>query len=71
MQEYQLVATAASGIEALVGKELRSLGYDTRIENGRVRYIGTIKDILNTNIWLRTADPVSYTHLTLPTICSV
>ena len=46
MQEYQLVATTASGIEALVGKELRSLGYDTQVENGRVRYIGTIKDIL-------------------------
>ena len=58
MQEYQLIATAASGIEALVGKELRNLGYDTRVENGRVRYIGTIKDILNTNIWLRTADRV-------------
>ncbi|HIS89314.1 TPA: class I SAM-dependent RNA methyltransferase, partial [Candidatus Avigastranaerophilus faecigallinarum] len=56
MQEYQLIATAASGIEALVGKELRNLGYDTRVENSRVRYIGTIKDILNTNIWLRTAD---------------
>lgn len=58
MQEYQLIATAASGIEALVGKELRNLGYDTRVENGQVRYIGTIKDILNTNIWLRTADRV-------------
>ena len=58
MQEYQLMATAASGIEALVGKELRNLGYDTRVENGRVRYIGTIKDVLNTNIWLRTADRV-------------
>lgn len=58
MQEYQLIATAASGIEALVGKELRNLGYDTRVENGRVRYIGTIKDVLNTNIWLRTADRV-------------
>lgn len=58
MQEYQLIATAASGIEALVGKELRDLGYDTRVENGRVRYTGTVKDILTTNIWLRTADRV-------------
>lgn len=58
MQQYQLIATAASGIEALVGKELKDLGYDTRVENGRVRYMGTIKDILKTNIWLRTADRV-------------
>lgn len=58
MQQYQLIATAASGIEALVGKELKDLGYDTRVENGRIRYMGTIKDILRTNIWLRTADRV-------------
>ena len=58
MQKYQLMATAAAGIEALVGKELRRLGYDTRVENGRVRYNGDMKDILTTNLWLRTADRV-------------
>lgn len=58
MQEYQLIATAASGIEALVGKELRDLGYDTRVENSRVRFTGTIKDVLTANVWLRTADRV-------------
>lgn len=58
MQEYHLIATAAAGIEALVGKELRRLGYDARVENGRVRYDGDMKDILTTNIWLRTADRV-------------
>lgn len=58
MQEYHLIATTAAGIEALVGKELRRLGYDARVENGRVRYDGDMKDILTTNIWLRTADRV-------------
>ena len=58
MQEYQLIATAASGIEALVGKELRNLGYETRVENGRVRFTGTMKDVLTANLWLRTADRV-------------
>lgn len=58
MEKYQLIATAAAGIEALVGKELRRLGYDTRVENGRVRYQGDMKDILKTNLWLRTADRV-------------
>ncbi|MFQ9705907.1 MAG: THUMP domain-containing class I SAM-dependent RNA methyltransferase [Limosilactobacillus pontis] len=58
MEKYQLIATAAAGIEALVGKELRRLGYDTRVENGRVRYQGDMKDILRTNLWLRTADRV-------------
>lgn len=58
MQEYHLIATAAAGIEALVGKELRRLGYDARVENGRVRFYGDMKDILVTNLWLRTADRV-------------
>lgn len=58
MQKYQLMATAAAGIEALVGKELRRLGYETQVENGRVRYRGDMKDILKTNLWLRTADRV-------------
>lgn len=58
MEKYQLIATVAAGIEALVGKELRRLGYDTRVENGRVRYQGDMKDILKTNLCLRTADRV-------------
>ena len=58
MKQYQLIATAASGIEALVGKELRQLGYDTRVENGRVRFEGNMEDVLTTNIWLRTADRI-------------
>ncbi|EEW53007.1 hypothetical protein HMPREF0494_1730 [Limosilactobacillus antri DSM 16041] len=52
------MATAAAGIEALVGKELRRLGYETRVENGRVRYDGDMKDVLTSNLWLRTADRV-------------
>lgn len=58
MEKYQLMATAAAGIEALVGRELRDLGYATWVENGRVRYNGDMKDILRTNLWLRTADRV-------------
>lgn len=58
LEQYQLIATAAAGIEALVGKELRRLGYDTRVENGRVRFEGNVKDILTTNLWLRTADRI-------------
>lgn len=58
MQEYQLIATVAAGIEAIVGKELRRLGYDTRVENGRVRFTGNIRDVMVTNLWLRTADRI-------------
>ncbi|WP_273729848.1 THUMP domain-containing class I SAM-dependent RNA methyltransferase [Leuconostoc mesenteroides] len=55
---YHLMATAAAGLESLVGKELERLGYEHQVENYRVRFDGTQKDILNTNIWLRTADRI-------------
>lgn len=58
MQKYQLMATAAAGIEALVGKEFRQLGYEAKVENGRVRFTGDMRDILTTNLWLRTADRI-------------
>lgn len=58
MTTYDLLATCASGIEALVGKELKDLGYETQVENGRVRFSGELKDIARTNLWLRTADRV-------------
>ncbi|GAA0352956.1 class I SAM-dependent RNA methyltransferase [Alkalibacterium iburiense] len=56
--EYNLIATAASGIEALVGNELKDMGYDVQVENGRARFKGTEEDIAKTNLWLRTADRV-------------
>ncbi|MBL1228427.1 class I SAM-dependent RNA methyltransferase [Enterococcus sp. BWB1-3] len=57
-QTYQLVATAASGLEALVGKELRDLGIPCQVENGRARFEGTQETIAVANLWLRTADRV-------------
>ncbi len=56
--KFNLIATCASGIEALVGKELRDMGYEVRVENGRVRFSGDERDILRTNLWLRTADRI-------------
>ncbi|UQS85367.1 class I SAM-dependent RNA methyltransferase [Apilactobacillus apisilvae] len=58
MTKFKLMATCAAGIEALVGKELRDLGYQTQVENGRVRFEGEVKDIIKTNLWLRTADRI-------------
>jgi putative N6-adenine-specific DNA methylase len=58
MKEFKLVATAASGIEALVGKELRDLGIECQVENGKAIFNGTIETIAKTNLWLRTADRV-------------
>ena len=58
MTTYQLVATAAAGIEALVGKELRTLGYNCQVENGKAYFTGSDYDIAKTNIYLRTADRI-------------
>lgn len=57
-KQYNLIATAAAGIEALVGKELRNLGIDCEVENGRARFSGDLETIATTNLWLRTADRV-------------
>nr|WP_054656528.1 class I SAM-dependent RNA methyltransferase [Lentilactobacillus otakiensis] len=56
--KFKLMATCAAGIEALVGKEMRDLGYEVQVENGRVRFTGDETDIIKTNLWLRTADRI-------------
>jgi putative N6-adenine-specific DNA methylase len=58
MGKYQLIATAAMGLESLVAKEVRALGYDCEVENGKVIYTGDETAIARSNLWLRTADRV-------------
>ena len=36
--KFNLVATTPMGIEAIVAKEVQDLGYETKIENGKVYY---------------------------------
>ena len=57
-ETFTLVATAAAGLEAVVGRELRELGYDTQVENGKVRFQGGVRAIAETNLWLRAADRI-------------
>lgn len=59
MSKYQLIATSPMGLEAVVARELRDLGYeDLTVENGRVTFAGDLIDICRTNLWLRTSDRV-------------
>lgn len=58
MTKYELIATSAMGLEALVAKEVRELGYDCQVENGRITYSGDEMAIAKSNLWLRTADRV-------------
>ena len=55
---FKLIATAAAGLEAVVGRELRDLGYDCQVENGRVRFEGPLSAIVESNLWLRAADRI-------------
>ncbi|WP_409270430.1 class I SAM-dependent RNA methyltransferase [Neobacillus sp. SCS-31] len=58
MGKYQLIATAAMGLEALVAKEVKDLGYEGSTENGKVTFTGDEAAIAKANLWLRTADRV-------------
>lgn len=59
MGTVNLIATAPMGLEALVGREVKDLGYEgARVENGRVRFTGDESAICRANLWLRTADRV-------------
>jgi len=59
MAKLELIATSAFGIEAVVAREIKDLGYeDVTVENGRVIFTGNEEAICKTNLWLRCADRV-------------
>lgn len=58
MEKYNLLIPCASGMESLVAKEIKDLGYDYNLENGYARLEGDLSDIAKLNINLRIADRV-------------
>jgi putative N6-adenine-specific DNA methylase len=59
MNPISLIATCSFGLEALVARELKDLGYkDQIVENGKVTFTADLNAICRTNLWLRTADRV-------------
>ena len=59
MSKIDLIATATFGLEAVVAREVRALGYqDVRVENGRVTFTADEEAICRANLWLRSADRV-------------
>ncbi|MEN6391828.1 MAG: class I SAM-dependent RNA methyltransferase [Syntrophomonas sp.] len=53
----RLIATSAFGLESVVARELRSLGYENvKLENGRVLFSADLSAICRCNLWLRSAD---------------
>jgi putative N6-adenine-specific DNA methylase len=59
MSKIQLIATATFGLEAVVAREVKELGYeDMMVENARVTFAGDEAAICRANLWLRAADRV-------------
>ncbi|QGQ97469.1 class I SAM-dependent RNA methyltransferase [Paenibacillus psychroresistens] len=59
MSKIQLIATTPMGLEAVVAREIKELGYeDMQVENGRVTFWGDESAICRANLWLRTADRI-------------
>ncbi|MGR3764781.1 THUMP domain-containing class I SAM-dependent RNA methyltransferase [Rossellomorea sp. NS-SX7] len=58
MGTYTLIATAAMGLEAIVAREVKDLGYECQVENGKVMFKGDETAIARANMWLRTADRI-------------
>jgi 23S rRNA (guanine2445-N2)-methyltransferase / 23S rRNA (guanine2069-N7)-methyltransferase len=55
----ELIATAASGTEAVVKRELAALGYEARtVTPGRLLFRGDETAIARTNLWLRAGERV-------------
>jgi len=59
MNNIKLVATTTFGLEAVVKRELISLGFEIdQVENGKVTFISDIQGIAKANLWLRSAERV-------------
>lgn len=59
MNQITLIATISYGLEAVVKRELHTLGFEaSHVADGKVEFEATIGDIPRANLWLRSADRV-------------
>src|SRR5690625_2589025 len=58
MNEVTLIATSAMGLESIVAREVRQLGYDPTVDNGKISFTAPVSAIPRCNLWLRVADRV-------------
>lgn len=57
--QHKLLATCAFGLEAILKRELIALGYPAKVVSpGKLSFEGSLEAIIETNLWLRTADRV-------------
>lgn len=59
MEKFEIIIPCIFGLEALVARELKWLGYETsRVEDGRVTFIGDFEAVCRANLWLRCGERV-------------
>ncbi len=57
MQKVSLIATATFGLESVVAREVKDLGYEVdSVQDGRVYFQAGVDAICRCNLWLRSAD---------------
>lgn len=57
-QQVTLIATSAMGLESIVANEVRNLGYEPKVDNGKITFEADVSAIPRCNLWLRVADRV-------------
>ncbi|MED0669001.1 class I SAM-dependent RNA methyltransferase [Aneurinibacillus aneurinilyticus] len=59
MSKVDIIATSTFGLEAIVAREVKQLGYENaKVENGKVMFTADKLAICRTNLWLRTAERI-------------
>lgn len=59
MKRYELIAPCHFGLEAVLKKEIIDLGYDiSKVEDGRVSFLGDEEAVCRANVFLRTAERI-------------
>lgn len=59
MQTFELTAPCHFGLEAVLKREIYDLGYEiTKVEDGKVTFLGDAQAICRANVFLRTAERV-------------
>ena len=59
MDKFEIIITTLFGLESLVAREVRRLGYETTsVEDGRVTFMGNNEAVCRANMWIRTGERV-------------
>lgn len=59
MDKFEIIIPCIFGLEALVARELKWLGYETSsVEDGRVTFIGDLEAVIRANLWIRCGERV-------------